>query len=113
MTPEIINLVVDSAPFMMYVAVLWKLHSSWQKIKEGAEEFRRNKVAAVMLVLALLVFLLLGSNVYALVAYGKTFFSIRVFQMFLIGNCVLYWWLIGIITDDSVPDQGKASESAG
>lgn len=111
-TQTVIDFIVDLAPFVIYLAVLWKLYSSWKLIKLQADEDRKDKLAAVLLIVAIVIGLFLASNVYALAVYGKTYLSLRVFQLFLVGNCIVYWLLIEIVTKDSVPEQGKLRESA-
>lgn len=112
LTPKIIDMLVDLTPFVIYLAVLGKIYRSWKLIKAEADEARRNKLAAVLLILTVVIALFLGSNVYALAVYGKTYLSLRMFQLFIIGNCIVYWLLIDVVTKDSVPAQGKLRESA-
>jgi len=111
-TPKIIDFIVDMAPFAIYLAVLIKLYRSWKLIQVEASEDRRNKLAAVLLIAAVVIGMFLASNVYALVVYGKTYLSLRMFQLFIVGNCIVYWMMIDIIAKDSVPAQGKLSESS-
>lgn len=106
------DFVVDAAPFVLYTAVLIKLYLSWKMIKANADDKRREALAAPLLILGIVCFLFLASNVYALVVTGKTFLSLRVFQMFVLGNCLVYWMVINLITKDVVPAEGRLSEPA-
>lgn len=112
-TDSIINLVVDVFPFLMYSAVLFKVWQSWSKVKVSADAARRHRMAAILILFSVVVICLLGANAYAFVATGKTYLSIRGFQIFLVGNCIVYWLVIDILTKDSIPEQGHERESAG
>lgn len=110
---SMINFGVDLTPFLIYSAVLWKVWSSWRLVKRGADLARRHRMAAVLGLLGLVVACFLAANAYALAFYGKTYLSIRMFQLFLAGNCAVYWLVLDILTKDSVPEQGQPRESAG
>lgn len=107
-----INLVVDATPFLIYTAVLHKVWRSWKIVKVAADAVRRNRMASILILFSVVVICLLGANAYALVSYGKTFLSIRGFQLFLVVNCVVYWLVLEILTKDSVPE-GHERESTG
>lgn len=109
----IINLLVDVCPFLIYTAVLFKVWRSWSKVKVSADVARRHRMASILLLFSVVVICLLGANAYAFISTGKTYLSIRGFQIFLVGNCVVYWVVIDILTKDSVPQQGHERESAG
>lgn len=108
----IFDLIVDMAPFVMYGAVLIKLYRSWKLIKDTADQVRRHALSAVMLMMVLVIGVALLSNVYALVMNGKTYMSLRMFQLFLAANCVVYWMLIDIMTKTAAPDEGRLREPA-
>lgn len=112
-TETLINMTIDSVPFLIYGAVLLKVLQSWKKVKVAADPTRRHRMASVLLLLSVVVICLLGANGYALLVYGKTYLSIRGFQIFLVVNCVVYWLVLDILTKDSIPDQGHESESTG
>jgi len=111
LSAKIADTLVDLAPFVLYSAVLIKIFRSWRLIKSDAEAHRRHRLAAVLMLLTLVIACFLASNVYALAVYGKTYLSLFVFQMFIIGNCLVYWLVIDILTKDSLPAQGMPSES--
>ncbi|MNQ55097.1 hypothetical protein D3C85_691800 [compost metagenome] len=96
-TPQMIDLLVDFAPFFLYSGLLLKLLFSWRKLK-GIDRCRRSKISALLLLVTVVVATFLSANVYALMVYGKTFLSIRVFQMFVVGNCLVYWLLVDQLT---------------
>jgi hypothetical protein len=103
---KFINFLVDMAPFVMYFAVLIKLYRSYRAIsKAGISEAWRARVLGILALLTLVIGTLLASNAYALAIYGKTFMSLRVFQMFIMGNCVVYWLIIDVLIKVSVSDQ--------
>lgn len=109
---QIIDVLVDLAPFAMYTAVLIKLYRSWRTVKSDVPDVHRSRLAAVMTLLAVVIGCFLAANVYALAVYGKTYLSLHVFQLFIMGNCVVYWLVIDLLTKDAVTIQGNASESA-
>lgn len=111
-TESMINFVVDALPFLMYGAVLYKVWKSWCKVRVTADDTRRDRMASILILLSVVVICLLAANAYAFLATGKTYLSIRVFQMFLAGNCVVYWLVLDILTKDSIPEQGRPSESS-
>lgn len=92
-TQRLVTLVIDILPFVIYTALLVKILTSWFALKH-IEQKARSGLAAILLLASVVIVLFIASNVYALAMYGKTFLSIRVFQMFVVGNCVVYWLLI-------------------
>lgn len=109
---HVVDFIIDISPFAIYAAVLVKLYRSWKTVRATSDETQKNRLAAVMTLLAVVIAVLLASNVYALTVYGKTYMSLRVFQLFLVGNCAVYWLLIDLLTKSALPEQGKLSESA-
>ena len=112
-TETLINMTIDSVPFLLYGAVLLKVLQCWKKVKVAADPTRRHRMASILILFSVVVICLLGANGYALLVYGKTYLSIRGFQLFLVVNCAVYWLVLDILTKDSIPDQGRQSESAG
>lgn len=113
-TTQYLNLFIDLLPFVLYTGLLGKLFVSWLSLK-GIKEGSRHPLAAVMLLASVTIVLFIASNVYALAVYGKTFLSIRVFQMFVIANCIVYWVLIDLLVRGArkQDSQEKTSELAG
>lgn len=95
-TAYYIDVGIDLLPFVLYVGLLIKLLLSWMTLK-GVSQEHRSPAAAVLLLTCLVIVLFIASNIYTLGVYGKTFLSIRVFQMFVVGNCVVYWVLIEML----------------
>lgn len=112
-TDTLINTIVDVVPFVLYSAVLFKVWQSWKKVRVAADDTRRHRMASILILFSVVVICLLGVNAYALIVTGKTYLSIRGFQLFLVVNCVVYWLVLDIMTKDSIPDQGRESESTG
>ncbi len=107
------DFLVDAAPFVLYAAVLHKLYKSWVKIKQMSDVVRKHTLVPVIMIMALVSGIALASNIYALVAYGQTYMSLRVFQLFLAGNCAAYWLMLDIIVKDAAPhEEGSLSEPA-
>lgn len=112
-TETLINMAIDAIPFLIYGAVLLKVIKSWKLVKVAADPTRRHRMASILILFSVVVICLLGANGYALLVYGKTYLSIRGFQIFLVVNCLVYWLVLDILTKDSIPDQGHESESTG
>lgn len=110
---EYLNLLIDLVPFLIYGAVLLKVWGSWRQVKTSPDEVRRNRMVAVLILLSVVVVCFLAGSAYTYIAYGKSYLSIRVFQLFVVGNCAVYWLLLDILTKDSVPEQGQSRESTG
>lgn len=111
-----INMIVDFLPFVIYTGLLGKMLMCWRSLKV-LDEKSRSPLAAIMLLACIVIVLFLVSNVYALSVYGKTFLSIRVFQMFVLGNCIVYWLLIDLLVRNARKQgkmrEGNSSELAG
>lgn len=112
--PQVINHAIDYIPFIIYALLIGKIMLSWHGLK-GIDERSRSKLAAPLLLVVVVVIVFMIANVYALAVYGKTFLSIRVYQMFVIGNCVAFWVLINIVVNMAKKEgtaEGMPSESA-
>lgn len=109
---QIVDTLVDVAPFIMYAAVMIKIYKGWKSVKGRVDAQHRGQLAALLSMLAVVVAIFLAANAYALIFYGKTYLSLHVFQMFIIGNCAVYWLVIEYLTGDAAPTQGSDRESA-
>lgn len=111
---QVINHSIDYIPFVIYALLIGKIVMSWRGLK-GIDDQSRSKLAAPLLLVVLVSLIFMIANVYALAVFGKTFLSIRVYQMFVIGNCVAFWALINIVVSmvkkGSSPTEGTTSES--
>lgn len=96
--PQFINHSIDYIPFLIYALLIGKIVMSWVAMKE-IDPTSRSKLAAPLILVVLVALIFMVANVYALAVFGKTFLSIRVYQMFVIGNCVAYWVLISILVN--------------
>jgi len=94
---QLINLV----PFLLYTALLVKLVVSWRRIRKMKDRCREARLTAVLLLITLCTLTFMAANAHALLFYGKTLLSFRVFQMFVLGNCAAYWLVLDLITTDS------------
>jgi hypothetical protein len=56
---------------------------------------------ALLLLVSVCTIVFMISNVYTLQVMGKTLLSLRVFQMFVVGNCAVYWLVLDLITRDT------------
>lgn len=102
MTSEaLLNLLVDAVPFLIYSALLIKLAVSWRTVFRVADRKRETRLAAILLLITVCTLTFMVANAYALHAYGKTFLSMKVFQMFVLSNCAAYWLVLDLITKDA------------
>lgn len=95
------NLFVNAVPFLLYGALLFKLYSAWRRVRSMEDRCRETRLAAVLLLLTVCTLTFMAANAYALEVYGKTFLSLRVFQMFVLSNCAAYWLVLDLITKDA------------
>lgn len=95
------NLLVNAVPFLLYGALLFKLYSAWRRVRSMEDRCRETRLAAVLLLLTVCTLTFMAANAYALEVYGKTFLSLRVFQMFVLSNCAAYWLVLDLITKDA------------
>lgn len=65
------------------------------------------RLAAVLLLLTVCTLTFMAANAYVLGTYGKTLLSMRVFQMFVLSNCVAYWLILDLITKDAREDDAR------
>lgn len=95
------NLLVNAVPFLLYGALLFKLYSAWRRVRSMEDRCKEARLAAVLLLLTVCTLTFMAANAYALGVYGKTFLSLRVFQMFVLSNCAAYWLVLDLITKDA------------
>ena len=68
---------------------------------------REARLAAILLLLTVCTLTFMAANAYVLGAYGKTLLSIKVFQMFVLSNCMAYWLVLDLITKDAREDDAR------
>ena len=103
----ILDYLINAIPFVIYTVLLVRLERSWAYLKhcEASEKVRR--LMAIIAILAICTVLFMAANAYALFALGKTLLSMRVFQMFVLGNCVAYWMVLDLVTWEVKQDLGE------
>lgn len=101
MTEHAVDVAITAAPFLLYASLLCKLVASWQKVRKIKDRAKEGRLAAVLGVLAICTLLFMVANAYAIHMWGKTFLSFRVFQMFVLGNCVAYWLVLDLVTREA------------
>lgn len=97
----LIDTAVASVPFLLYSALLIKLFVVWKRIFRVKDRHREARLAAILLLMTVCTMTFLVANAYALEVYGKTLMSMRVFQMFVLSNCMAYWLILDLITKDA------------
>lgn len=95
------NLFVNAVPFLLYGALLIKLYSAWRRVRSMEDRCKEARLAAILLLITVCTLTFMAANAYALEVYGKTFLSLRVFQMFVLSNCAAYWLVLDMITKDA------------
>lgn len=98
---KLLDMGVDAVPFIIYSALLIKLAFSWRRVFRIKDRAREARLAAILLLLTVCTLTFMAANAYVLYAYGKTLLSVRVFQMFVLSNCVAYWLVLDLITKDA------------
>lgn len=111
------DLFVDLVPFVLYSALLLKSVKVWRQLRSrlpaknlrkgskgctfAIERRKTNLLMAILLLLTLCTLAFMASNLYALIVMDKTLLSIKVFQMFVISNCAVYWLVLDLIIKDA------------
>lgn len=102
-----VDFCINAAPFVMYSAILVKLHAVWWEVRHCKSCPRCRRLSCVVGILAVCTLLFIFANAYALLDMGRTLFSMRVFQMFVFGNCVAYWLVLDLVSKELEHDDGS------
>jgi hypothetical protein len=94
----ITDVVIAAAPFVLYTALLIKLVLVWKRVFKVKDRPREARLAAILLLMTVCTLTFMIANAYVLQVYGKTLMSVRVFQMFVLSNCLVYWLTLDLIT---------------
>lgn len=110
-----IEFLINTTPFALYTLILIKLFQVWRiagvtKMRseppmssvEKRECKQANLLMAILALLTICTLTFMAANAYALLKMETTLLSMKVFQMFVIGNCAAYWLVLELITRDSV-----------
>lgn len=95
------DLLIDGILFMMYLALLVKQGFIWRRMSTRCRmsgTCRSNLLFAILALLTLCTLTFMAANAYVLAAFEKTLLSIRVFQMFVVSNCLAYWLVLDLIS---------------
>lgn len=95
------DVIITAVPFLLYSVLLGKLAWSWGKVRRIPDKRKEGRLAAILMILALCTLTFMGSNAYAIHLWGKTFLSLKVFQMFVIGNCLAYWLVLDLVAGEA------------
>lgn len=109
------DILIDAIPFVIYSMLLVKAGKVWKRLiatlpktelrgRRGCqihvERRKTNLLMAILMLLTLCTLVFMASNIYTLIALEKTLLSIKVFQMFVVGNCVFYWLVLDLVVKD-------------
>lgn len=100
-----LDFAISAAPFLLYSTLLCKLFVVWRRVFSLKDRKQEARLAAILLLMTVCILTFLAANAYMLEAYGKTLLSVKVFQMFVLGNCMAYWLILDLITKDASEDQ--------
>lgn len=100
----LIDTVVSALPFLLYSALLIKLFVVWKRIFRVKDRHQEARLAAILLLMTVCTLTFLAANAYTLHVSGKTLLSMKVFQMFVLSNCMAYWLILDLITKDARED---------
>lgn len=116
MNNHYLDIFIDAVPFVLYTvllikaALVWKIVRrkvvqcegqqchTWTPDRVARERNKANLLLCILLLLLLCTLTFMAANAYALVTYETTFLSLRVFQMFVVGNCAAYWLVLDLIS---------------
>lgn len=101
----VVDFCIAAAPFLLYTALLIKLFLVWKRVFRVKDRKQEARLAAILLLMTVCTLTFMAANAYVLEVYGKTLLSMRVFQMFVLSNCMAYWLILDLITKDAGEDQ--------
>jgi len=110
--------VIDAVPFLLYSVLLLRAVAVWRRLRRTmahceerrscppamareAERRKTNLLMALLLLVSVCTVVFMISNAYTLQEWGRTLLSLRVFQMFVVGNCAVYWLVLDLIMRDA------------
>lgn len=99
-----IDTAISAVPFVLYLALLIKLFLVCSQVFKVKDRRQESKLAAILLLMVVCTLTFMAANVYVLEVYGKTLLSMRVFQMFVLSNCMAYWLILDLINKDARED---------
>lgn len=104
---QVFDLFISAVPFLLYSALLVKLFVVWKRVFRVKDKQQEARLAAILMLMTVCTLTFMAANFYALEVYGKTLLSIRVFQMFVLSNCMAYWLILDLITKDAREDDAR------
>lgn len=96
-----LDVVVMALPFLLYSGLLVKLIWSWIKVRRMPHCKRESRLAAILGMMTICTLTFMAANWYAIHMWGSTFLSFRVFQMFVLANCVAYWLVLDLVAGEA------------
>lgn len=96
-TEHTIDVVITILPFLLYSGLLVKVMWSWRKVRKMPDGKSGSALTALLGMLTLCTLTFMVANAYAIHIWGNTFLSFRVFQMFVLANCVAYWLVLDLV----------------
>ena len=96
-----IDVAITVLPFLLYSGLLVKLVWSWIKVRKMPNGKRGSTLTALLGMLTICTLTFMVANGYAIHIWGSTFLSFRVFQMFVLANCVAYWLVLDLVAGEA------------
>lgn len=89
--PEAIAHAVDYLTFLGYSVLLWQALSSWNDLRKISDKRKESTLTALLMVMVISILAFVGANAYMLQYRGETLLTMRIFQIFVIANLLVYW----------------------
>lgn len=101
-----LDVLITTVPFLLYSVLLGKLAWSWNKVRKIHDKRKEGRLAALLLILTLCTLTFMAANAYAIHIWDKTLLSLKVWQMFVIGNCLAYWLVLDLVAGEADSELG-------
>lgn len=88
---------VDFGIFLGYGFLLFQTVRSWFRLRHINRKRHVNLLSVLVVLMTVCVMLFISANYYMLEVMGQTLLSIRVFQVFVLCNGIVYWLVLSLI----------------
>lgn len=88
---------VDYAIFLCYSVLLWQTLASWLKLKGRKGKRNESTLTALLLLMVISILAFVSANAYMLQYRGETLLTMRMFQIFVVGNFVVYQLVLTLL----------------
>lgn len=92
---------VDYAIFLCYSFLLWQTLSAWRCLRCRKNNRNASTLTALLLLMVISILAFVSANAYMLQFRGETLLTMRIFQIFVIGNFVVYQLILILLRKEA------------